>query len=210
MNQKQLNNLKKAQDYAKSRGGECLSEEYSNNKQKMLWKCSNPEHPQWYATYDNCLNKNTWCIHCSGKLPKEASQGLKEAQTYAKNKGGECLSTIYESRQKNLQWKCSHPDHPSWFAPTDTVIHKNTWCKLCGFEHQKELKKDTQGLQKCKDYAKSKGGYLISTEYVNQNTNVEWKCANKNHPIFSALPKIVTRGTWCIQCSREKKKLNSS
>lgn len=207
MNHKQIENLTKAKNHALIRGGLCLSEEYKNNKEKLTWKCSNEQHPEWQSNYDNVLNKNTWCIHCSGKNKKESTLGIKEAHNHAQSKGGKCLSLTYESRQKKLEWKCHNPNHKSWLAPTDLVIYRNTWCPECGFTHQKELRKDNLGLEKAKAYAQSKGGVCLSTEYVNQNTNLEWKCSNENHSSWFALPKIVTRETWCIHCSRERKSI---
>jgi hypothetical protein len=132
--------LRIAQDYAISRNGSCLSSEYINNKEKMTWKCSSNEHPSWQSNFDNIVNKKSWCIHCSGKKPKSSDVGLKEAQDYAISRNGLCLSTEYKSREKDLEWKCSNSEHPSWFAKTDTVIFKNSWCKLCGYTQQKITK----------------------------------------------------------------------
>lgn len=206
MNTQQLEKLEKAQNYAISRGGVCLSHEYKNNKEKLLWKCSNREHPEWESSYDNAMNKNAWCMHCSGKIKKESSVGLKEAQDYAHSKGGQCLSTEYVSRQKKLEWKCSNSEHISWMAPTDLVIYKKTWCPQCGIEKQKEIRKDPLGLKKAQEYAISRGGKCLSQEYRNQNTNLEWKCSNQEHASWFALPKIMNRETWCSKCSRKAKR----
>lgn len=207
MNNKQLNNLELAKNYAKSRGGELLSTEYVNNKDKMLWKCNQADHPAWEATYDNCVNKNSWCMLCSGKAKPTKEEGLKKAQDYAMSHGGMCLSTEYitENKKVTLEWKCNNSEHSSWFGTVDNVIHKKTWCAKCEFLKQNEQKKDSEGLKKCQLYAASRGGVCLSVEYINQNTNVEWKCSNPEHAAWFALPKIVNRKTWCSLCSRKKK-----
>lgn len=207
MNDTQKTKLEIAKNYAISRGGELLSNEYINNKEKMLWKCNHPEHQQWHASYDNCINKQSWCILCAGKTKPTNDQGLKKAQQYAKSRGGVCLSTEYitENKKVTLEWKCSNQEHNSWFGTVDNVMHKKTWCAKCEFKKQSNTKKDNQGLQKCQEYAENRGGKLLSTEYINQNTNVEWKCSNPEHTSWFALPKIVSRKTWCSLCSREKK-----
>lgn len=197
--------LQKAKEYATSRGGWCLSTQYVNNKTKLEWKCSNPEHPSWFSNSDNIINKNSWCLLCSGKAKKPAEIGLKEAQEYAVSKGGVCLSAEYVSESAKLEWKCSNSNHLSWLAPCDTVLRKKTWCKACADENQNN-KKDQEGLQKCQEYAASKGGVCLSTEYINQNTNVEWKCSNSEHSSWFALPKIVSKGSWCKECYNEKRK----
>lgn len=205
MTENKIHRLQMAKDYAQSRGGQCLSREYTTNKDKLVWKCENNQHPQWECSYDNAINKKSWCMHCSGKLKKDSQLGLKEAQEHAQSKGGQCLSLEYLGRQKTLVWKCSNIEHNSWLAPTDLVIHKNTWCPQCAAQTQSEVRKDKSGLEKAQMYAQSRGGQCLSTEYKNQNTQLEWKCGNEKHTSWLALPKIANRGTWCTHCSREKK-----
>ena len=200
-----IDKLQKARDYATSRGGWCLSTEYINNKTSMEWKCNHPDHPAWFSNSDNIINKKSWCLLCSGKSKKSSEQGLQEARDYAASRGGMCLSTEYINNREKLEWKCHHSDHPSWFSSSDNVLGKNTWCTLCGYEAQNS-KKDSSGLAKCQEYAKSKGGECLSTEYINQNTNMEWKCSNPAHPSWLALPKIVSKGSWCKYCYNEKRK----
>ncbi len=66
---KNKNGLLNAQEQAKSRGGECLSEEYiSSNKVKMTWKCSNGHI--WEASYSSVM-KGSWCPNCSYYYYKE-------------------------------------------------------------------------------------------------------------------------------------------
>ena len=123
--------LQGAKDYAISRGGICLSEEYVDSKTKMEWKCLHTDHPSWLAPTENVMGKKTWCMLCSGKAKKSSEVGLKEAQAYAKSKGGICLSNEYLGNAKNLEWKCSNAEHPSWLGPTDNVIRQKTWCQYC-------------------------------------------------------------------------------
>lgn len=56
---------------AESRGGKCLSTEYINNTQKMLWDCDNTSHPTWKASYSNVVNHDRWCPKCSEFFYKE-------------------------------------------------------------------------------------------------------------------------------------------
>lgn len=201
--------LQNAKEYAISRGGLCLSEQYVNNKTPLEWKCHNNEHASWFSNSDNIINKNTWCLQCSGKAKKLSEVGLQDAKQYAHSRNGMCLSGSYESDRDNLEWKCHNTEHSSWFASCDNVLRKKTWCKACADQKQTE-KKDNQGLKKCQDYAHSKGGLCISEEYINQNTNVEWKCHNPQHSSWLALPKIATKGSWCKECYNEKRKQKST
>lgn len=68
-NNKQLQNLQKAKDYAQRRCGVCLSEAYVNNKEKLSWKCNKEDHPVWFAL-PKIANRETWCICCSRESRK--------------------------------------------------------------------------------------------------------------------------------------------
>lgn len=59
-------------------------------------------------------------------------------------------------------------------------------------------------LQKAKDYAISRGGECLATEYVSVRTKTQWNCSNPNHPIFENDFQIIARGSWCVLCHREE------
>ena len=60
-------------------------------------------------------------------------------QSIAKNRGGECLSKIY-NYDKNLQWKCA--EGHTWPA-TAKSVRSGRWCKIC----QNKLGGEKQRLQ---------------------------------------------------------------
>lgn len=81
------NRLLIAKNHAESLGGTCLSDTYLGVDYKILWKCSNPEHPSWQATYYSVVVNKSWCLKCAYKIKgdkKRNNNGLKEAQEYAK------------------------------------------------------------------------------------------------------------------------------
>ncbi len=57
--------LQQSIEYAKSMNGQCLSKEYKNNSTKMLWKCANPTHLCWESSYNQVVNKKSWCLQCN-------------------------------------------------------------------------------------------------------------------------------------------------
>lgn len=63
----QIEYFNKAKNYAESKGGKCLSEEYINNIEKMEWKCENLNHPSWFKSYNETVNRETWCKKCKIK-----------------------------------------------------------------------------------------------------------------------------------------------
>ena len=56
-----IDGLAIAREIAVGRGGECLSENYTNNKSRLLWKCSN--NHEWEAAL-NDVRKGSWCPIC--------------------------------------------------------------------------------------------------------------------------------------------------
>lgn len=56
-----------------------------------------------------------------------------------------------------------------------------------------------------KDYCESKGGKLISTEWLTAKTTYEVDCGNPNHPnFFSTADSLVNKPQWCPYCSGRK------
>jgi hypothetical protein len=60
-------------------------------------------------------------------------------------------------------------------------------------------------LKECQDLAISKGGKCLSTEYINTQTYMEWKCKEENHPSWPATFNNVKKGKWCPHCAGNNK-----
>ena len=112
--------LRRLQEHAARRGGECLATEYVNNRSKVTWKC---EHGHiWEAAPNNVLNKDSWCPNCN-------RIGLPRLQAHAAKLGGRCLATSYKSVFEKLLWECSEGHR--WEASASSVLHSKSWCPQC-------------------------------------------------------------------------------
>lgn len=109
--------IKKCQDFAKNKGGKCLSTKYKNCDTKMLWHCGNTKHPIWKSTFHNIKNRNSWCPYCANV----AKMSLKDCQDFAKKKGGMCLSKKYTNNGNEMLWKCHNHKHLSWKRPLNAL-----------------------------------------------------------------------------------------
>lgn len=190
--------LQKAKEYAQSRGGLCLATEYKNAREKLEWKCKNPTHDSWKATYTNALNHDRWCPECAGYFRPEKL--IQFAQNYAKNRGGECLSITCNQKSDTLTWKCSNPNHPTWEAKYN-IVDKKHWCYDCGIDKIKQDKRLTNGLELAKNLAIQKGGQCLSIQYINNSTKMLWKCSNHNHKPWEAGYNNIKNGKWCPECA---------
>ena len=117
-------------NYAKSKGGLCLSNEYSGSFAKLKWQCEKGH--VWDANPNNVLNNNTWCPECLGKI-----KSINDMHILAKEKGGECLSTVYINTATKMEWKCANGH--IWDA-TPTNIRQGKWCPVCNSQYLNEKK----------------------------------------------------------------------
>ena len=119
---------------------------------------------------------------------------IEEMHSLAESRGGKCLSTVYVGSQSKLEWECAHGH--SWSATPSNIKNHGTWCRIC----TKITIEDMQAL------AEEQGGKCISTEYVNSETHLEWKCSNDDHPSWLATPHSVkNKGSWCKKCAYENR-----
>lgn len=85
--------LKKAQEKAIAKGGQCLSKEYINGTTKLFWKCSHLEHKPWKATYSGVVNSDKWCKTCSNFIH------------YKENKIRNLLEYLFDTEFPNTKLK---------------------------------------------------------------------------------------------------------
>lgn len=106
---------------ALSKGGTCLSTEYTNNKAKYRWRCASGH--EWEAS-GNMVQKGTWCPICAGGLPHD----LDWLQEVARLSGGRCLSVVYEGVAHKYEWQCGKGHR--WLA-TAHDVSQGSWCPGC-------------------------------------------------------------------------------
>lgn len=72
--------LEDMQGIAKSRGGQCLSQEYINSKTKMLWQCAKGH--RWMATAFSIRVRKSWCPVCAGNQPIKRLLEIHQLQEF--------------------------------------------------------------------------------------------------------------------------------
>ena len=134
----------------------------------------------------------------------------QKIKSHAEAKGGTLLSKEYLSAKTKMEFKCSNKEHSSWFTTPDQMLSKDSWCVDC---HKLNIQKQNKEkfLIEAKEVAKSKGGMLLSTEFINAKSPMLWKCSNPEHqPFTQNLDKVKSRGTWCRDCSNYVKRWNDA
>lgn len=187
--------LKFIQSFVKTYNGRCLNKTYINAHQKMTWKCKLGHI--WDAFCYAIINKKQWCPECAKIVLRDKStkHTIEEAKQIAKKHNGWCLSKKYLNNRTHLKWKCKFGH--IWYAIFASILRGN-WCKKCAMHRLKKTIKDARKL------AKINGGDCLSNEYVNNHTNLKWRCCSDH--IWNATYNNVQRGRWCPHCRRKNSK----
>lgn len=178
---------------ASANKGSCLSLKYFGVKEKLLWACELGH--EWMATPDDIQN-DRWCPTCANKnRNKDRLLNLEDIKQFAISKNGKCLSNHYINSATKLKWECEKGH--VWFASTDKVKNKGTWCPKCSVNARANNKRSSIDL--FKKLASNKGGECLSKIYVNSKTKLKYMC--KLGHTWSALPSSIKLGYWCPHCA---------
>ena len=90
-------------EIAKERGGKCLSTEYINSHDKLLWECEYGH--TWWAKPYLVKNTNTWCPECNESKGNSSKLKLIEMYpSYYANIIEKTLQRRYNHLRKEGEW----------------------------------------------------------------------------------------------------------
>jgi hypothetical protein len=133
-----VKSISEIRQLAKSKGGKCLSESYTNNRQILKFQCAKGHI--WEASAHQIISAGSWCPNCSGKMKRT----LPEMQALAKSHKGKCLSAKYINTKTKLKWQCK--ENHIWLTAPDNIV-SGTWCPMCAIEKRSKKNRPRQGLQ---------------------------------------------------------------
>ena len=116
----------------------------------------------------------------------------------AESRGGALLSPIYLGGQRKLLWRCAQSHE--WEALPGSV-KSGSWCPACAREKKSAKRPET--FEKIKAMAESKGGGLLSPEYLGGRQKLKFRCSCGHE--WEALPGNVMNGSWCPKCPKNPK-----
>lgn len=178
--------LKEMRRLANKRGGTCISRRYVNSRVQLRWRCRYGH--QWKAMPTN-VGKGSWCPTCAHRRPLT----LREMRALAARRGGECVSDQYVNNETKLRWRCA-AGHEWEAAPG--LVKGGHWCPRCA-------RVARLSLNEMVAVAVSRGGRCLSTEYVNVETPLLWRCEAGHQ--WMATPASIRSGSWCPLCVRNQK-----
>lgn len=185
--------------YARKKRGTVITpkSKYKNSNQRIRLQCS--EGHMWTTSVGQILRNSTWCRVCSNiEIARQRSYSLEYIKEVALERGGKCLSIEYRGCFHKLEFECSEKHR--WKASPAHIL-RGTWCPRCA---QILIgKKNSLSLEELQNYAKSKGGKLISNKYKGVFEIYKWECSNGH--TWEAPANSIRQGNWCWQCSSKAK-----
>ncbi|MFJ8103913.1 hypothetical protein [Lysinibacillus sp. NPDC096212] len=187
--------IEDARSIAEEYDGQCLSDVYIDSKSKLKWKCENGH--VWESILGN-IKRGRWCPSCR-KLKNESKKRLKlaELQQLAHSRNGTCLSQVYETVDAKLLWQCS--EGHTWKS-SPYSIKNGAWCIKCA--NKKNADKRRATIEDMQEIADERNGKCLSTEYINNQTPLEWECLYGHR--WMSTPNNIKNGSWCRQCHIKK------
>lgn len=134
---KRINTIEDCRKLAKSRGGKCLESYYVNNKDNMLWQCS--EGHIWPAAFGN-IKKGSWCKICHRNNRRN---GIEKCISLAKKYNGTFLGDTYTNNKEKYLWEC---ENGHTFSARYNDIDQGHWCDICGFNNARKLMEEKYGF----------------------------------------------------------------
>lgn len=245
--------IEEMRELAKSKGGECLSEEYINSGTKLKWKCK--DNHTWEANPRDVKHKS-WCPYCTWYTGERKCKYILERLLNTEfHKTRRILRSGLEldgySKEYNLAFEYNGEQHyvtnhffnhsqeklqqirrndkrksdecesrnigliiiPHFEAATDFQLIKFLKEELKGRKidyndlEQNILMNDfylnNSVLIELKTLIESKGGKLLSNEYLNSQTKLKVICENGH--IWETNYTQIKLGSWCPTCSGRAK-----
>lgn len=180
------------QQLAAKKQGKCLSSTYHNGHTKLQWECKRGH--TWEMSPISVKDGN-WCTQCH--IDERQSHFLKEIQSLALERSGECLSEQYIDVQTKMMFKCAYGH--IWQTAPGSIKSSKSWCPVCRYD------KKRNSLTHFHVLAAAKGGLCLTKKQVLAKEPVEWQCA-KGH-IWKAASSYVRLGSWCPQCAKSQFRL---
>lgn len=188
--------LHEMQGIAARKGGQCLSIEYLSSSKPLRWKCALGH--EWLAR-PSSIKAGSWCPVCAHNQRLK----LDEMKEIARERGGRCLSSRYDSGRIPLLWVCNQGHY--WKASPANVKsgtrRKGTWCRECYNWRRRFRAKHS--IEAMRQLAIARGGVCASAEYLGSKAKLSWQCAAGHR--WQALPSSVVQGTWCPVCARNQR-----
>jgi hypothetical protein len=187
-----LKTIEEMHALAVSKGGRCLSTEYTNTRTLLQWECGECEN-KWSSMPTN-VQRGTWCPKCSANKRGEDARERLVAVVAAK--GGRLMSAVPNGTKSRVSVQCA-VGH-MWSAPVEGLLYSGSWCRRCAID-----KTSQECLERLKACVAAKGGSFTGA-FENVRSRLKFTCARAHS--WETIPTLVLGGAWCLECHRENER----
>jgi hypothetical protein len=189
--------MTRVHDMAHQAGGQCLSGRFRGTRACYRFVCAAGHE---FETTADVVLKGSWCSACATERGAERRRylgGLKPIQDRARERGGECLSAIYNGRMAKYRFRCG--EGHEWEAAGIEIMRK-AWCWQCVFERARR----PDGMTALHRAAESRGGRCLAPRYQRIQTRYPFRC-ERGHE-WTAWGSEILKGSWCPTCRTEDRR----
>ena len=170
------------------RGDTLLSEKYKDNKTKLEYKCGNCGDI-CNIRFDD-YQRGKGCAKCGGNK----KHTLEFVEKVFEKRGDTLLSEKYKDNRTHLEYICGN-------CGDICSITYSHYKQGCGCPHCAGNKKLT--LEFVKKCFEKRGDVLLSKKYINNNTNLEYKCGKCDEKCNITFGNY-QQGKGCPHCSKSR------
>ncbi|MEI6815370.1 MAG: hypothetical protein WCL14_02075 [Bacteroidota bacterium] len=180
------------QEYAKDKGGLCMSKEYVDSTSPLKWRCEKGH--TWDADFE-IIRQGGWCRQCL-KKEHDIIERFEKIKAIAIAKGGKCLSTEFINMKEKLDFECAEGHR--WSVAPGGILNNNQWCSKCAYKKLGMNSRDP--IEMFQKIAADHGGKLLSLTYSGSRDKLLWEC-KEGHQWYANAFCIKRIKTWCPECS---------
>lgn len=123
--------MQRLHNQAQQDGSLCLDEQWKGARSQHRFRCRYDPSHEWMRSYMSSVRDSVCplCARRAGALLRVSSKGLPRLHAYARERGGECLSTVYRGQNFKYLFRCA--EGHSWETMAIQVLQRGTWCYRC-------------------------------------------------------------------------------
>lgn len=185
---RERNELQIIKEIAKSKGGKLLSTVYVDSDSNLEFIDKNGNY--FKKPGKEVKNYNKWSPYENGRVLNNPEYHLNELRKIIESKGGKLISTEYINNSNKLEVEDKNKVR---FFMSARDLKRNHWSP---YEQNKVMNDPEYHLDILRKIAESKGGKLISTEYLGAKVKLEFEDSAGRRFFMAATDVKQPKGSW--------------
>lgn len=195
--------LEELERIAKNHGGRIASEQTEFKTRDWVTIECGDGHQTKKRVYS--VLEGTWCSVC---FFDSIRSSIEDAEEYAIESGGTCLSTSCSGGSDPLLWECENGHR--WRSSLNEERSLRRFCPICKIskgskDKTNQITRSTDAmLERAQKMALSHGGRCLSKTFRTTREKLQWECSD-GHRWWAPAQSVLYNGAWCNTCSLKKR-----